>query len=70
MLRALENVVGLEVVPLDTTGRPVGATRPARLTERGWEISLEESAAMWYLVRAKRKTENPPPDPAGGFRCV
>jgi hypothetical protein len=53
-LRELQGAVGMQVIPLDGSARPIGELRRGRRLEEGWEVTLGEVPTTWYLVKVIR----------------
>jgi hypothetical protein len=53
-LRNLSAAKNIEAVPLDSGGKPLGASIPAQSTPDGYRIPIGEPVTPWYLVRVVR----------------
>jgi hypothetical protein len=52
--RNIEPVENIEAVPLNSAGRRMGDSIPARVLDDGFVIPIGEPATPWYLVKIKR----------------
>ena len=55
IIRNLEKAAGLQVSPLDGTGRRMAQRVPARKIAGGWEIAIGDPVTTWYEIKVDRQ---------------
>jgi hypothetical protein len=58
VLRNLDDVAGIEAVPLDSGAKPLGRPVAAERVADGWRIPLGRPATPWYLLRLAHGKKN------------
>ena len=54
VLKNLRDARSVSVQPLDGAGRPMGATIPAKQSDRGWTLTIGEPATTWFIISVAR----------------